>query len=158
MIVWVANPGRDYRLQTSAANMSAGLRLIGGIAAMSSGTLAIWSSLPFTSRAEAPAANQEKHKVLVVGGGTGGVTVAAQLLKRASGQVQVMVVEPKRVHYYQPLWTMIGGHLGYTCTQVWPAVLVLDSLCHSHSFCMTAPKTNMARTTCPKSFSAEFCM
>ncbi len=48
------------------------------------------------------------HEVVIVGGGTGGVAVAARLLRTAS-DMDVAVVEPSRTHYYQPLWTLVGG-------------------------------------------------
>ncbi|MGY1706194.1 FAD-dependent oxidoreductase [Geodermatophilus sp. SYSU D00697] len=47
------------------------------------------------------------HGVLVVGGGTAGITVAARL--RRAGQDDVGVVEPSATHHYQPLWTLVGG-------------------------------------------------
>ncbi len=50
---------------------------------------------------------QEHHRVVIVGGGTGGITVAARL--RRAGVDEVAVVEPSDVHYYQPLWTLVGG-------------------------------------------------
>lgn len=46
--------------------------------------------------------------VVIVGGGTGGIAVAARLrskLKNAS----VAIIEPSDKHYYQPLWTLVGG-------------------------------------------------
>lgn len=49
----------------------------------------------------------QKHQVVIVGGGTGGITVAARL-KRA-GLADVAVIEPADTHYYQPLWTLVGG-------------------------------------------------
>lgn len=42
-----------------------------------------------------------------MGGGTAGVTVAARL--RRAGERDVAIVEPSVVHYYQPLWTLVGG-------------------------------------------------
>ncbi|HHO53229.1 MAG TPA: NAD(P)/FAD-dependent oxidoreductase, partial [Deltaproteobacteria bacterium] len=48
------------------------------------------------------------HSVVVVGGGTAGLTVAA-LLCRAQGAPDVAIVEPKDKHWYQPLWTLVGG-------------------------------------------------
>ena len=48
-----------------------------------------------------------KHQVLIVGGGTAGVTVAARLLRK--GYTDVAVIEPSDKHYYQPLWTLVGG-------------------------------------------------
>ena len=48
------------------------------------------------------------HPILIVGGGTAGISVAARLVQ--SGQVPaVTVVEPAATHYYQPLWTLVGG-------------------------------------------------
>jgi sulfide:quinone oxidoreductase len=47
------------------------------------------------------------HRIVVVGGGTAGITVAARL--RRSGQTDVAVVDPAVTHYYQPLWTLVGG-------------------------------------------------
>ncbi len=50
----------------------------------------------------------DTHQVLIVGGGTGGLTVASQLLSRDDAP-EVAVLEPADTHYYQPLWTLIGG-------------------------------------------------
>jgi sulfide:quinone oxidoreductase len=47
------------------------------------------------------------HRIVIVGGGTAGISVAARL--RRAGEDDVAVVEPSRVHYYQPLWTLVGG-------------------------------------------------
>lgn len=49
-----------------------------------------------------------KHTVVIVGGGTAGITVAAQL-RRARRDLDIAIVEPSEVHYYQPLWTLVGG-------------------------------------------------
>jgi sulfide:quinone oxidoreductase len=49
-----------------------------------------------------------KHQVLIVGGGTAGLTVASQLLERDDAP-EVAVIEPSDTHYYQPLWTLIGA-------------------------------------------------
>lgn len=46
--------------------------------------------------------------VLVVGGGAGGLGVAAMLLKRRAS-LSVAVIEPSEFHYYQPAWTLVGG-------------------------------------------------
>jgi sulfide:quinone oxidoreductase len=47
------------------------------------------------------------HKVLIVGGGSAGLTLAARL--RRAGLPDVAVLEPSARHYYQPLWTLVGG-------------------------------------------------
>lgn len=47
-------------------------------------------------------------QVLVIGGGTAGITVAAQL-RRKVPQAQISIIEPSDKHYYQPMWTLVGG-------------------------------------------------
>ena len=51
--------------------------------------------------------NSAHHHVLIVGGGTAGLTVAARL--RRAGVTDIAVVDPSVTHYYQPLWTLVGG-------------------------------------------------
>lgn len=53
-----------------------------------------------------PSPSPEHHKVVIVGG-TGGITVAARL--RRAGIDDVTIVEPSSSHYYQPLFTLVGG-------------------------------------------------
>lgn len=48
-------------------------------------------------------------KVLVVGGGTGGCSMAAKLANKFKEPKQVVIVDPSEVHYYQPMFTLIGG-------------------------------------------------
>lgn len=50
-----------------------------------------------------------KHQILIVGGGTAGITVAARLLRKR--YVDVAVMEPSEQHYYQPAWTLVGAGL-----------------------------------------------
>ncbi len=48
------------------------------------------------------------YQVLIVGGGTAGITVAAQLANHYS-RPEVAIIDPATKHYYQPLWTLVGG-------------------------------------------------
>lgn len=48
------------------------------------------------------------HEIVIVGAGTAGITVAAQLLRKDAG-LDIAIIEPSEVHYYQPAWTLVGG-------------------------------------------------
>ena len=49
------------------------------------------------------------HQVVIVGGGTAGISVAARLTNGWFNKRDVAVIEPADTHYYQPLWTLVGG-------------------------------------------------
>lgn len=51
---------------------------------------------------------ENSFPILIVGGGSAGITVAARLVKRISAQ-EIAIIEPSTKHYYQPLWTLVGG-------------------------------------------------
>jgi sulfide:quinone oxidoreductase len=48
------------------------------------------------------------HSILIIGGGSAGITVAARL-RRAERKIDIGLIEPATTHYYQPLWTLVGG-------------------------------------------------
>jgi len=48
------------------------------------------------------------YQVLIIGGGTAGIMVATQLLKKDSS-LKIGVIEPADTHYYQPAWTLVGA-------------------------------------------------
>ncbi|MFN3258855.1 MAG: FAD-dependent oxidoreductase [Ilumatobacter sp.] len=47
------------------------------------------------------------HRIVIVGGGTAGIAVAARL--RINGEADIAIIDPSTKHYYQPLWTLVGG-------------------------------------------------
>lgn len=54
------------------------------------------------------AATVRRHQVVIIGGGTAGITVAARL-RRARKGLDIAIIEPSTKHYYQPLWTLVGA-------------------------------------------------
>ncbi|MCA9646301.1 MAG: NAD(P)/FAD-dependent oxidoreductase [Myxococcales bacterium] len=52
--------------------------------------------------------SSEHFEVLVVGGGTAGVSIAARRMA-SDKPPKVGLIEPSEHHYYQPIWTLVGG-------------------------------------------------
>lgn len=52
--------------------------------------------------------NKKTFDVVIVGAGSGGIAVAASLLKRQAN-LRLALIDPAKDHYYQPGWTMVGG-------------------------------------------------
>jgi sulfide:quinone oxidoreductase len=46
--------------------------------------------------------------IVIVGGGAGGIAVAASLKSRKP-DLEIALIDPTDIHYYQPGWTMVGG-------------------------------------------------
>ena len=57
---------------------------------------------------ENSASSPRIHDVVIVGGGAAGIATASSLLKR-NPKLDIAVIEPSEVHYYQPGWTMVGA-------------------------------------------------
>ncbi|WP_028222864.1 bifunctional protein tyrosine phosphatase family protein/NAD(P)/FAD-dependent oxidoreductase [Paraburkholderia oxyphila] len=51
---------------------------------------------------------EEQHDVVIVGAGAAGIATASSLLARAP-DLDIAVIDPADVHYYQPGWTMVGA-------------------------------------------------
>jgi len=48
------------------------------------------------------------HEVVIVGGGAAGIAVASSL-KARKPDLDIALIDPADIHYYQPGWTMVGG-------------------------------------------------
>src|ERR1700730_17539842 len=48
------------------------------------------------------------HAVGIIGGDASGITVAAEL-KRRDPDLDIAIVEPSELHWYQPGWTLVGA-------------------------------------------------
>ncbi|WP_299483570.1 bifunctional protein tyrosine phosphatase family protein/NAD(P)/FAD-dependent oxidoreductase [uncultured Roseibium sp.] len=53
-------------------------------------------------------AEDARFDVVIVGGGAAGISVASSLLSRKP-DLEIAIIDPADVHYYQPGWTMVGG-------------------------------------------------
>lgn len=49
------------------------------------------------------------HQIIIIGGGTGGIMVAAQLLNK-NHKLDIALIEPSETHWYQPAWTLVGAN------------------------------------------------
>jgi len=48
------------------------------------------------------------YQILVIGGGSGGIMTAANLLSKDK-TLDIAIIEPADFHYYQPAWTLVGA-------------------------------------------------
>lgn len=67
--------------------------------------LLFWGTLKIMRKFSTSASSLPR--IVIVGGGTAGVGVAAML----KGVGQTLIVEPQADHHFQPLWTLVGGGL-----------------------------------------------
>lgn len=51
---------------------------------------------------------QNHHQIVIIGGGTAGIMVAAQLQAQKHYK-SIAILEPASTHYYQPAWTLVGA-------------------------------------------------
>ncbi|XP_004709551.1 sulfide:quinone oxidoreductase, mitochondrial [Echinops telfairi] len=63
---------------------------------------------PLQLHTGASCAAKNHYDVLVLGGGSGGITMASRM-KRKVGAENVAIVEPSERHFYQPIWTLVGA-------------------------------------------------
>lgn len=53
-------------------------------------------------------ANISHHQIVIVGAGAAGIATASSLLAR-DPSLDIAIIDPAEIHYYQPGWTMVGG-------------------------------------------------
>lgn len=66
------------------------------------------------------------YEVLVLGGGSGGITMATRM-KRKVGAENVAIVEPSERHFYQPIWTLVGAGAKQLSSSGRPTASVIPS-------------------------------
>ncbi|KAF5380841.1 hypothetical protein D9615_003920 [Tricholomella constricta] len=114
-------------------------------------------------RSLATTADKAKYKVLVVGGGSGGLSVAQQIYDRfnAAGKPlnegDVAIVDGAEYHYYQPGWTLVGAGLRPKTDFRAPlAPLVPKHIAHiSENVKTFSPKTSSVTTASGRDLSYD---
>lgn len=48
------------------------------------------------------------YQILIIGGGTAGIMMAAQLMKKDKS-LDIAIIDPAKKHFYQPAWTLVGA-------------------------------------------------
>ncbi|KAI8591945.1 sulfide:quinone oxidoreductase [Geranomyces variabilis] len=61
----------------------------------------------------AAAGPSKQYKLVIIGGGSAGIAVAAKVARDPlfQGKKDILVIDPSAKHYYQPLWTFVGAGL-----------------------------------------------
>jgi sulfide:quinone oxidoreductase len=52
---------------------------------------------------------QKHYQILIIGGGSGGIMTAANLLTKDKS-LKIGIIEPAEFHYYQAAWTLVGAN------------------------------------------------
>lgn len=61
--------------------------------------------------------SKQHHQIVIIGAGTAGITVAAQLFRKDKN-LDIAIIDPATKHYYQPAWTLVGaGTYDYDATE-----------------------------------------
>lgn len=97
------------------------------------------------------------HQFLIIGGGSAGITVAAQLQKKLS-KPDVAIIEPSDVHYYQPMWTFNGAGVFHKekSKKLMKDVMPYDVAWIKDYVVAFHPDQNIVETECGKFFSYEY--
>jgi len=74
------------------------------------GSTTVYSHNVIQSRFSSSSPANKSYKLLIVGGGAGGCSMASKFASKL-GKGNVAVIEPSEMHYYQPMWTLVGGGL-----------------------------------------------
>ncbi|EMD38532.1 hypothetical protein CERSUDRAFT_113712 [Gelatoporia subvermispora B] len=108
-------------------------------------------------------ADRDSFPIVVVGAGSGGLTVANQIYNRfkAAGKAlnkgDIAIVDAAQYHYYQPGWTLVGAGLKpKESTQRPLASLVPDHLAHVPEYVKSfEPNSNSITTSAGRTISYE---
>lgn len=121
---------------------------------LSAGSSSLASPLLRAARGYATATGSKAHhKVVIVGGGTAGTTVAAQLRRSREAQDylqkdDIAIIDKADVHSYQPGWTLVGTGLRSMSDMRRPMSEVIPSGVHHYPMQVAefSPDSNSIKT------------
>lgn len=70
---------------------------------------------------------KQNFQFVVVGGGSGGMAISSTLCRKYPHSTAI--IEPSENHYYQPLWTLVGGGIEHLDQSVRPTSSLISSHC-----------------------------
>ena len=99
----------------------------------------------------------KKSTVLIIGGGTAGIMVAAQLKKRRP-DLDISLMDPSTDHFYQPAWTLVGaGTYDYDQTRRPMSSLIPPGVTWIKEYAKTfEPEKNLVHTTENNSYKYDY--
>jgi len=100
---------------------------------------------------------KKHYQILIIGGGTGGIMTAAQLLRK-DPRLEVAIIEPSQIHYYQPAWTLVGaGTYNFSKTAKPMAEVIPSGVDWIKDFALTfEPHQNRVITRSGNHYSYDF--
>lgn len=99
----------------------------------------------------------KSHQILIIGGGTAGIMVAAQL-KRKNNKLDIGLIEPADKHYYQPAWTLVGANAYKMADTIKPMKALIPKGVHwIKDYADTFdPNNNSVKTKSGESFTYDY--
>ena len=67
--------------------------------------------LIFFSKSKIAKMESLRKKIVIIGGGTSGVSIANFLSRYLTSSTEISLIEPQENHFFQPSWTLIGAGL-----------------------------------------------
>lgn len=95
---------------------------------------------------------------MVVGGGTGGCATAAKFARDFNDPRSLIVIEPSEKHYYQPMFTLVGGGIKQLSDseKLTADVLPKKATWLKDSVVEFLPKENLVKTKNGKTIKYEY--
>lgn len=103
------------------------------------------------------AAFTSHHKLLIIGGGSAGITMGAMMAAKMDDP-DVAILEPTETHYYQPMWTLVGAGVTSKESTMRPMAEVMpkDVVWIKDAAATLLPNQNLVLTRSGRAISYEF--